>query len=165
MMSGLWEHTPTAATSIGPLSSTVANVTPELKTWEIKGCNVWCYTLWYVLNWRFSSWLHPLSSWLHPLSSWVKRRISLPSRTTLNEYIHFPFVILSETKDLVAQCVRFFASLSMTSRWEDGTGEPIRLFVSDELIVHYVGTNDNSLRPYDSAGRIKILRIVTILMC
>ena len=39
MMSGLWEDTPTVATSTGPSSSTVANVTAELKIQAIKGCD------------------------------------------------------------------------------------------------------------------------------
>ena len=49
------------------------------------------------------------------------------------------------------------------SEAKNDNGEPIRLFLSDELITHYVGINDNTLRPYDSTERMEILRIVTIL--
>jgi hypothetical protein len=49
---------------------------------------------------------------------------------------------------------------------QDDTGGPIRLFLSDELVAHYVGINDDSLRSYDSSdssGRMEILRNVIIL--
>ena len=57
-----------------------------------------------------------------------------------------PRVILA-TMDLVAQCVRSFADAQddIEGNAQDDTGEPIRLFLSDELMVQYFGINDNSL--------------------
>ena len=60
---------------------------------------------------------------------------SFRSPTKVGQNGEHPLVILSEAKNLGTQRVRSFADA------QDDTGEPIRLFLSDELMEQYVGIN------------------------